>query len=105
MNTRNIQPINVWTENGQKNATILSLSNFFNYHFDNGNGVVEYILLGMESIGSQTMEDGTIIPNPESAVQYYLGHLDIPASVIQQWGTSDDIIWNYVASTLGLIFA
>lgn len=104
MNTKNIEPVSIWTPNGQKNATILSLSNFFNYHFDNGSGVVEYILLGMESVGSQTMEDGTVVPNPESAVQYYLAHLEVPANIIQQWGASDDVIWDYVATRLELVF-
>lgn len=92
MNTRNIEPISIWTKNGNRNATILSLFNFFNYHFDNGGGVVEYILFGMESIGE----------NPESAVSYYTGQLDIPSDVVQQWGEDDDIIWDYVSTSLGL---
>jgi hypothetical protein len=92
MNTRNIEPISIWTPSGQKSATILSLANFFDYHFDNGGGIVEYLLLGMESVGE----------NPESAVQYYAGQLDIPSDVIQQWGEDDDVIWDYVATTLGL---
>lgn len=93
MNTRNIEPVSVWTTNGPKNATILSLSNFFNYHFDEGSGTVEYLILGMETIGN----------NPESAVEYYKANLEIPSSIIQQWGADDSIIWNYVAETLGLI--
>lgn len=88
-NTRNIQPTDVWTPSGIKVATILSLTNFFNYHFDDGGGEVTYVLSGMEG-------------NPESAVNYYTANLPIPSSVIQQWGASDDIIYNYVASQLGL---
>jgi len=93
MNTKIIEPVSVWTMNGPKNATILSLANFFNYHFDEGAGTVEYLLLGMESIGE----------NPESAVEYYKANLEIPSSVIQQWGADDSIIWNYVIQQLGLV--
>lgn len=95
MNTRIIQPKQVWN-NGEKTATILSLVNFSNYHFDNGGGTVSYQLIGMES-----KEEGM----PESAVTYFNGDLTIPADVIQQWGESDNIIWDYVATTLQITFA
>lgn len=88
-NTRNIQPISTWTPEGEKSMTILALSNFFDYHFDDGGGKVEYKLIGVDS-------------NTGSAVEYFIGILDIPSSVIQQWGTSDDIIWTYVTTTLGI---
>jgi hypothetical protein len=39
----------------------------------------------------------------DAAIEYYTGNLDIPASIVQQWGVSDDIIWNYVTTTLGII--
>ena len=87
-NTKQIQPVSIWTKNGNKNATILALVNFFDYHFDNGNGKVNYKLIGMES---------------EVAVEYASENIEIPSSIIQQWGASDDIIWNYIVTTLGLI--
>jgi hypothetical protein len=102
-NTRQIQPKQIFTTNGEKNATILSVYNFFDYHFDGGSGKVSYSLLGMESAGTQTLEDGTVVTLPESAIAYFSGNLDIPASVVQQWGESDEIIFSYVASTLNLI--
>ena len=88
-NTRVISPIQIWTASGEKTVTILALSNFFDYHFDNGNGKVTYKLIGMEG-------------NPEAAQEYIVANIDIPASIVQQWGTSDDIIFNYVATTLNL---
>jgi hypothetical protein len=89
MNTREIQPIQVWTPSGNKTVTFLALTNFFHYHFDNGIGKVEYKLI------STDLEFG--------ATDCYIGILDVPASVIQQWGPSDDIIFDYVADTLGLV--
>jgi hypothetical protein len=90
-NTRKIQPKTIWSPAGEKNATLFALTNFSNYHFDNGSGLVDYKLIGMEG-------------NPESAVDYYLGQLEIPSNIVQQWGSSDDIIFNYVAQQLGLVF-
>jgi len=89
-NTRNIQPIATWTPEGEKSMTILALSNFFDYHFDDGSGKVEYKLIGVDS-------------DTGSAVEYFIGTLDIPSSIIQQWGASDDIIWTYVTAILGII--
>jgi hypothetical protein len=86
-NTRQIQPIQIWTSSGNKEINVLALTNFFDYHFDNGSGKVEYKMINADPLG---------------ATEYFIGTIDIPASVIQQWGASDDIIWEYVASELGL---
>lgn len=86
-NTKEIQPVQIWTKNGIKNATILALANFTDYHFDNGNGKVNYKLVGMES---------------EAAVEYASEMIDIPSDIIQQWGASDDIIWSFVASAINV---
>jgi hypothetical protein len=94
MNTRNIQPTNLWTPSGEKEATILSLYNFYDYHFDDGGGKVSYKLIGMEA---------PEVGMPEVAVEYYSGVVDISAAIIQQWGASDDVIWTYVSNQLNLI--
>lgn len=88
MNTRTIAPKTIWTPSGEKSVTVFALSNFSDYHFDNGPGKVEYKLISLD------VEFG--------ATECFVGNLDIPASIIQQWGTSDDIIFQYVADTLGL---
>jgi hypothetical protein len=93
MNTRLIEPKSIWSPNGEKIATILSLLDFRNYNFDNGGGKLTYKLLGMESIDNQ----------PEIATEYYVSDLDIPSNIIQQWGQSDEIIFEYVSDTLGLV--
>ena len=88
MNTRQIKTEILWTPEGKKEATILALTNFSNYHFDNGSGVVTYKLIGIE----------------QSAIEYFAGSINIPSEIIQQWGESDDIIWNYISQTLNIEF-
>ena len=67
----------------------MSLSNFYDYHFDNGEGKVNYIL---------------IETNDElGATEHYKGELTIPSDLFNQWGTDDSIIWDYVMQTLNLV--
>lgn len=88
MNTRKIQPVITWTSNGAKSINVLALYNFTEYHFDNGAGLVQYKLIGSdEELGATIYIDSKI---------------EIPASIIQQWGESDEIIFTYVANQLGL---
>jgi hypothetical protein len=89
MNTRQIQPITTWTPQGEKAITMLSLSNFSDYHFDDGAGSVEYRLISVD------LELG--------ATEHFVDKIEVPASIIQQWGSDDSIIWEYVANALGLI--
>jgi len=102
MNTKNIQPTPIFTPNGEKTATILALTDFYGYHFNNDTGQVTYQLLGMESPGTQIDENKETYQLPESAIVYFSGTIEIPPTVIQQWGTSDDIIWTYVLDKLEL---
>tara|TARA_R110000868_G_scaffold67549_2_gene200351 strand:+ start:192 stop:479 length:288 start_codon:yes stop_codon:yes gene_type:complete len=92
MNTKQIEPKAIFTNDGEKNASIISLTNFFDYHFDDGAGKVSYQLIGMESF------DGM----PESAIIYFSGIIEIPSSIIVQWGSDDSIIWDYCANKLGI---
>jgi hypothetical protein len=102
-NTREISPqVSVWTPSGSKNAKYLALTDFFNYHFDNGGGYVTYKLIGEQDNGTSTLEDGTVVTNPPSLVDLYQSNLSVPSNIVQQWGASDEIIFNYVATTLGL---
>ena len=85
MNTRQIQPIVTWsTENGNITLNTLCLKEFFHYFFDDGGGKVNYTL----------QSDGLDILS---------GTQDIPSYIVQQWGQSDEIIFEYVATSLGLI--
>ena len=84
MNIRQIQAIQSWSpEAGTITIDTLCLKDFYHYFFDDGGGKVSYT---MQSNG----------------VDYFGNSIDIPSSVIQQWGASDDIIWTYVAAQLNL---
>jgi hypothetical protein len=90
MNNRQIQPITSWFPNsGDVTIDTLSLTDFYHYHFDNGGGKVSYSLSGTDLV-------------TQSPINYYSDTMDVPSSVIQQWGADDDVIWDYVAQTLGL---
>ena len=106
-NTRQIQPKVIWTPQGEKTITIFAISNLSEYHFDNSAAKIEYKLIYMKDNGVQTItnEDGSVttIPLPQSAEELITDTLLIPASVIQQWGTDDDIIFEYATETLGFI--
>jgi len=88
MNTRQIQPITTWTPHGEKVINLLALSNFSDYHFDNGSGRVEYRLIGTD--------------NELGATEYFVDKVEVPASIIQQWGADDTIIFEFVANALNL---
>ncbi len=90
--TRQIEPTLIWSPTGNSEATFLGLIDFFNYHFDNGGGTATYSLIGM-----QNNADG--IP---TAVDLYISNIQIPSEIVQQWGASDQIMFEYVATTLGL---
>lgn len=86
MNTRNITPITSWSpENGSITIDKLILKDFVHYFFDGGSGWVNY------SLGDSSTD-----------LEYFAKTIEIPSSTIQQWGASDDIIFEYVANALGL---
>ena len=87
MNTRKIQTTSTWSpESGNVTLDTLVLKDFHHYFFDGGNGLVSYCL-----------------KNSASDLEYFNANIQIPSNVLEQWGASDDIIFHYVASQLGLI--
>ena len=86
MNTRPIQPKQSWSpEMGDITIDVLCLKDFYHYFFDGGGGIVSYSL-----------------SNSITNIDYFNSSVLIPASIIQQWGSSDEIIFNFVAEHLGL---
>jgi hypothetical protein len=86
-NTRNITPISAWTASGQQTVTMFSLTDFFNYGFlPFCEGTVTYRLFNTQG---------------ESAVELIVSQIQIPSEIVQQWGSDDNIIFNYVAQQLG----
>ena len=85
MNTRQIQSKSTWSpETGNITIDTLCLKDFYHYFFDDGGGTVAYNL-------------------QSNGLDYFPGAIAIPSSIVQQWGASDDVIWNYVANSLNLV--
>jgi hypothetical protein len=84
MNIKSIQQIDIWSADGQKTVDRLNLTNFCGYKFNDGAGYVDYSLIGTQ---------GEV---------YHSGSIEIPSSIIQQWGADDNVIWDYVVTSLGL---
>lgn len=83
-NTRQIQSKTTWSpETGDITIDTLCLKDFYHYFFDDGGGIVAYTL-------------------QSNGLDYFPGTIAIPSSVVQQWGASDDVIWEYVANFLNL---
>lgn len=91
MNTRQIQPISSWSPaTGDITIDELSLNDFYHYHFDDGGGKVSYSLSGINQ-------------STQSRFDFFSDTIDVPSNIIQQWGADDEIIFDYVATTLGLV--
>jgi hypothetical protein len=87
MNTRKIYPRASWSpEGGDITIDTLCLKDFFHYFFDGEGGKVSYTL-----------------SNSQTGLDYFSGNINVPASVVQEWGASDDIIFEFVAIALNLI--
>jgi len=84
MNTKDIQPIDVWSPDGFQPVGKLKFLTFYGYEFNDGPGYIDYELLGQNN------------------EMKYQASLLIPSDIVQQWGDDDSIIWDYVANTLGL---
>lgn len=86
MKTKEFQSFNIWSSNGQQLVNKLKLINFYGYQFDDGISYVDYQLL---DINNNVMFNGT---------------LPIPYNIIQQWNGDDNVIFNYMGTTLNIIF-
>lgn len=81
---KEIQQIQIWSPLGYKYIKYIDLIDFSGYKFDDGVGYVTYLLIDTD------------------AIPYYNNMIEVPSNIIQQWGEDDSIIWDYVATTLGL---
>jgi hypothetical protein len=87
MNTRQIQPKQSWSpETGNITIDTLCLKEFYNYFFNDGGGKVSYSL-----------------SNSQTGLDYFSASLDVPSTVVQQWGSSDQIMFEFVALALNLV--
>lgn len=102
-NRREISPtISVFTPTGMKVAKYLQINEFFDYRFNDGGGTVSFRMIEEVDNGTTTLQDGTIVSNPITYNELYGATMQIPSNIVQTWGTSDQVIFDYVAQTLGI---
>jgi len=101
-NEREIQPIQTWVNGEVKTMIILRLDNYFQYDFLMNPGTVHYCLCGY-SEEQQTDIDGNTIDviNKPSIID---GNIQMNWPLIENWGTDDEPIFEYVRQQLNLIF-
>jgi hypothetical protein len=114
MNYRNITPVSFWTPSGDKEASRIKLRNFSEYNFDGSGGKVYWELLNVtitEQENYEYPEPTEAVPNPDPIITIVEventstladGNLYISDDIVQQWGEDDEIIFDFVCSTLGL---
>jgi hypothetical protein len=114
MNYRNITPVSFWTPNGDKEASRIKLRNFSEYNFDGSGGKVYWELLNVTITNQENYEypaPTEAVPNPDPIITIVEventstladGNLYISDEIVQQWGEDDEIIFDFVCSTLGL---
>ena len=90
-------------------STVLRIDNFENYNFKGDPGDVNYTIcayvveLGFDEVTGQPIPDGnggqafTIFKYPMQS-----GTLPLTDTVVSQWGSDDQIIFDYVAQQLNL---
>jgi hypothetical protein len=91
-----ILPITTWVNGQIKTLTVLKLDNYFQYDFLMSPGMVHYAICEPKEI---TLEDG------ETEILYVSvidGNIDLPWTLVDNWGTDDTPIFDYVIQQLQL---
>jgi hypothetical protein len=99
MDTRQISAVSIWTPSGDKLATEIRLRNFSEYNFDGTGGRVFWQLLNVYET-EEIVDDETVVTINKLSIQD--GYVSISDDIVQQWGEDDEIIFDFVCSTLGL---
>jgi hypothetical protein len=80
-----------------KLAEYIKLTNFTGYNFDDASGEV---LCEIYTINRPATDLGIPLEYHELLKQE---HIQLPIDIVSNWGTDDEIIFDYVLSVLGLI--
>lgn len=95
MNTRSIKTVRIWIAGSNKSADTLQLYNFAGYDFTSS--PASFVSYRMGKAG--TDQDGN--PTFESLSE---GSITLPVELVDDWGSDDTPIWDYVATALNLTF-
>lgn len=89
MNTISIQPFNVLINGELAQVNAIRFTNFCGYDFSGTNGgYVEYALGDSDGF---------------NFVPYNNGNCQVPYSIVSNWATDDNVIYDYVIQTKGFV--
>lgn len=92
-----INPIQVWHQGLIKTLDVFLLEQYSGYDFNENAGRVIYRI---GKYGEATNEHGELV----SAISWIVaGPIDLPYSLVENWGNDDTPIFEYVAQQLNLI--
>lgn len=95
-NLKAIQPINVWINGTINEAQTITLDNYTGYDFKGNPGMVSWTL----NAYTYTTDD-----NQQAVVgirPLISGTVELTTAVVDSWGSSDQIIFDHVASVLNI---
>jgi hypothetical protein len=89
-NDRAIQPLNLWINGQSSTADVLTLDGYSGYNFVDSAGEVHYVLSSYDSATD----------TKTSIVQ---GVVQLDYTIVEDWGSDDQPIFEYVAQQLNLV--
>lgn len=89
VNDRAIQPLNLWINGVSSTASVITFDGYAGYNFVDNAGEVHYVL---SSYDAATDTKTSIIQ----------GVVQLDYATVENWGTDDQPIFNYVATQLNI---
>ena len=89
INDRQIQPINLWVNGVSSTAEVITLDGYSGYNFVDSAGEVHYVLSSYDA-------------STDTKVSIIQGVVQLSYDVVENWGTDDQPIFDYVAEQLNI---
>lgn len=89
INDRQIQPINLWVNGVSSTAEVITLDGYSGYNFVDSAGEVHYVLSSYDAA-------------TETKTSIIQGVVQLSYDVVENWGTDDQPIFDYVAQQLNI---
>lgn len=101
-NEKEIQPIQTWVNGETKTMVILRIDNYFGYDFLMNPGYAHYCLCTYREEEQTDYDGNTILVSIKPTI--IDGNIQLPWSLVENWGTDDQPIFDYVAQQLNITY-
>lgn len=99
-NERQIQPIQTWVNGNVVTLSVIKIDNYYGYDFIQNAGYAHYCLCEYSETTIQDYDGNDIlIANKRSVLD---GSIPMTWQLIENWGTDDEPIFQYVLNQLNL---